>query len=238
MELRHYLRILWRSWPLVVGLPLLVAILTVALAFILPQTYTITAAMLVTQRPIAVREPQVTQPDENNFYNWQGSEYVVDDILQLVETRQFAVDIAAWLQTQHGIRLDPTTISDGLEAERQHRMIYLHVAASRQDYARLIAQGAIAKLQEVGLGYWGRAESTSLTVSLLDLPERAAGSRSPVSLAIDLVLRGLLALILAIGLAFLRHYFDQTMHRRGEVEALGFEVVGLIPVEQRRGARR
>jgi capsular polysaccharide biosynthesis protein len=238
MELRHYLRILQRSWPLVVGLPLLVAILTVALAFILPQRYTITAAMLVTQRPIAVSEPQVTLPDENNFNNWATAEFIVDDILQLVETRQFATDIALWLRTQHGITLDPKDISDGLEAERQHRMIYLHVAASRQDYARLIAQGAIAKLQEVGLGYWGRSESTSLTVSLLDLPDRAAGSRNPVSLAIDLVLRGLLALILAIGLAFLRHYLDQTMYRRGEVEALGFEVVGLIPAEHRRGARR
>lgn len=231
MELRHYFRIVRRSWPLVAGLPALVALLTIALAFLLPQAYVITAAMLVTQKPIGLQGPQNILPDQNNWNSWAASEYVVDDILQLVETRQYADDISTWLQSQHHVRLGGQEINSGLKAERKHRMIYLHVRASTSENARLIAEGGIAMLQQKGLQYWKREQSTSLEVSPLDLPQQAKPAKGLTGLAVDVVLRSLLALILAVGLAFLRHYLDQSIHQRGEVEALGFEVVGLIPLD-------
>ena len=229
MELRHYLNILRRSWPLVVGLPLLVALLTLLAALLGPPRYAITVSMLITQRPIAVDGAQITLPDENNFNNWAASEYVVDDILQLVETGRFAGDIAAWLQAQHGLAVDPDRISAGLEAERQHRTVYLSVTAERADLARLIAQGAVAMLRENGLAYWERDDTTSLLVSEVDLPDRARPVPGLFRLVFDVVLRGILALILATGIAFLRHYLDESLHQRSEVEALGLEVVGTIP---------
>src|SRR3954447_19350335 len=173
MELRHYFGIMSRSWRLMVGLPVAVAVLTLLQAFVLPKGYTITAAMLVTQRPIGTNETQITLPDENNFNSWAASEYVVDDILQLVETQRFASDIAAWLQQTQHVTLDAKTISEGLTAERKHRMIYLTVQSKRSDYARLIAQGGVEMLRQNGLQYWNRSESTSLEVSELDLPKQA-----------------------------------------------------------------
>lgn len=229
MELRHYARIVWRSWPLVLGLPVLVALLTIVLAFLLPTRYTITAAVMVTQRPIGVSEAQITLPDENIYYNWSASEFVVDDILQIVETRRFADDIAGWLQSQHGVALDPELISEGLEAERRHRTIYLHASADRAEHPRMIAQGAIAMLQQRGLEYWDREESTSLNVAENELPEEAEPEQGLAGLILNVVLRSILALILAIGIAFLRHYLDQSLHGSNEVEALGFEVVAAIP---------
>ncbi len=231
MELRHYLGIVRRSWPLVVALPALVGLLTLALAFLLPQHYVITAAMLVTQRPIGGEGPRSILPDQNNWNSWAASEYVVDDILQLVQTRQYADDIAQWLQSEHHIRLDGKQINDGLDAERKHRMIYLHVSADTATNARLIAEGGIAMLQQKGLEYWKREDTTTLEVSPLDLPERARPAKGLAGIAVDLVLRTLLALILAVGLAFLRHYLDQSIHQRGEVEALGLEVLGIIPLD-------
>lgn len=229
MELRHYLRILRRSWPLVVGLPVLVALLTAALAFLLPQSYKITAAMLVTQRPVATTAPQNILPDQNNWNSWAASEYVVDDILQLVETRQFADDIAAWIQAQHGVQVDPKHIQTELTAERKHRMIYLTAIAPQRDVARWIVEGGATMLQQKGLQYWNRQDTTALEVAQLDLPEQAKPARGLVTLAVDLILRSVLALILAVGLAFLRHYLDTSLQGRGEVEALGLEVVGVIP---------
>jgi capsular polysaccharide biosynthesis protein len=229
MELRNYARIVWRSWPLVLGLPLLVAVLTVALAFLLPSRYTITAAVLVTQRPIGVREDQITLPDENNFNSWAASEFVVDDLLQVVETRRFADDIAAWLQAQHGVALDPERIQAGLEAERRHRMLYLHATADSVDYPRLIALGAIAMLRENGLKYWEREESTTLEVSELEIPEEAEPEQGLAGLLLNVALRSILALVLAVGLAFLRHYLDRSLYSGSEVETLGLEVVGVIP---------
>ncbi len=235
MEFRHYWGIVRRSWPLVVGLPLLVALLTLALHVVLPRSYTITAAMLVTQRPLAIDAPQVTLPDENNRESWAASEFIVDDILQLVETRRFADDIAGWMQAERGRTIDPDAITAGLEAERTHRMIYLTANAGNATDARLIVEGAIAMLQQRGLEYWGREESSSLDVSPLDLPEEAEPAKGLFGLLLDIVLRSMLAAIAGIGLAFLRHYLDQSLHRRDDVEALGFEVVGAIPVD---GMRR
>ena len=232
MELRHYARILRRSWLLLVSLPALVAALTLALALILPRSYVITAAMLVTQRPIAVAPADLSLPDYNLYHSWAASEFIVDDIIGLVETRDFARDIAAWIEQRDGRQLDPERISAGLEAERQHRMIYLHVVASRPDDAQLIAQGAVAMLSDNGLKYWARADTASLQVSRLELPDEAEPARGPLRLVLDIVLRSSLALLLAIGLAFLRHYLDQSVHQRDEVEALGLEVVGQIPTDQ------
>jgi capsular polysaccharide biosynthesis protein len=230
MELRHYLGIVRRSWPLVAGLPALVALLTVALAVVLPSTYSITAAMLVTQGPIAIQEQQEILPDQNNRESWSASEFIVDDILQLVETRRFADDIAGWVQAQ-GRDLDPKLINQSIKAERKHRMIYLTATYSTAVDAKLIVEGATAMLQQRGLEYWGREQSASLDVSLLDMPEKAVPAKGLLGLLFDIVLRGILALVLGIGLAFLRHYMDESLHRRDDVEALGLEVVGTIPVD-------
>ncbi len=231
MEFRHYFEIVRRSWPLVVGLPLLVALLTLALYVVLPHQYTITAAMLVTQRPLAVDEPQVMLPDQNNRESWTASEFIVDDILQLVETRRFAEDIAGWMAAERGRTIEPEAITAGLEAERTHRMIYLTANNGDATNARLIVEGAITMLQQRGLEYWGREESSSLDVSPLDLPDEAEPATGVFGLLLDVILRSMLAAIAGIGLAFLRHYLDQSLRRRDDVEALGLEVVGAIPAD-------
>jgi capsular polysaccharide biosynthesis protein len=154
----------------------------------------------------------------------------VDDILQLVETRRFADDIAAWIQTQ-GRSLDPKMINESIEAERKHRMVYVTATYGTAVDAKLIVEGATAMLQQRGLEYWGREQSASLDVSLLDLPEKAKPAKSLLGLLVDIILRGILALVLGIGLAFLRHYNDHSLHRRDDVEALGLEVVGTIPID-------
>lgn len=227
MELRHYFGILRRSWPLVLGLPLLVALLTIGLWFVLPHRYGVIVQMLVTQQPFATNEPVVTLPDYNNFNSWAASEYVVDDILQLVETPVFATDIAAWINQQRGLSLDVEDVSAGLSAERQHRTISLSAEADRPEHATLIAQGAVAMLQTKGLQYWAR--EGQLDVSVLSNPDEAERVDGLSTLALNVVIRTLLAGLLAVGLAFLRHYLDQTLRQRGDVESLGFEVVGAIP---------
>lgn len=228
MELRHYFGILRHSWPLVLGLPLLVALLTIGLWFVPPHRYGVRVTMLVTQQPFATNEPAVTLPDYNNFNSWAASEYIVDDILQLVETPGFAGDVVAWVKQQRGLDLDVEQVRAGLSAEREHRTIYLSSEANQSEHATLIAQGAVAMLQGKGLQYWAR--EGQLDVSVLSNPDKAERVDGLSALALNVVIRTLLAGLLAVGLAFLRHYLDQTLRQRGDVEALGFEVVGAIPV--------
>jgi capsular polysaccharide biosynthesis protein len=229
MELRHYFAILRRSWPLVVGLPLLVALATVAATFLLPARYATQVTMFVTQKPIATNQSSVVLPDYNNFNSWAASEYIVDDMLQLVQTQAFATDIAGWIKQQQNLDLDPESIRQGLAAERTHRAVTVEIEADAKDHAQWIAQGVVAMLQEKGLAYWNRNDSAQLSVAVLDQPQEPGRAGGIVGLALDLILRTLLAFLLAVGLAFLRHYLDQTLHQRGDVEALGLEVVGAIP---------
>jgi capsular polysaccharide biosynthesis protein len=230
MELRHYFDIVRRSWPLVVGLPLLVALLTIALWFVLPGRYGTQVTMLVTQQQIATNQTDALLPDYNNFNSWAASEYIVDDLLQLVETRRFAQDVAASVQSQHGVALDVEQVRRGMDAERKHRTVFLTVEANNRDHATWIAQGAVEVLRQRGLEYWNRQDSAQLSVSVLDAPEGSSRVGGVIGLALDLAIRTLLALLLAIGIAFLRHYLDTSLRRQDDVEALGLPVVGTIPV--------
>ncbi len=232
MDLWQYFNILRRSWWLVLGLPVLVGLLTVLLWLFGPASYEARVAVLVTQQPLATNEPNVTLPDYNNFNSWAASEYVVDDLLQIVGTRRFALDITAWIKQNHNVDLDPLTVQEGLDAERKHRTLFLEVVVSQPDHALWIADGAVAMLEEKGLAYWNRNDTGELDVSLLERPEEAERVGGVIGLVLDLVIRMLLALLLAIGLAFLLHYLDRSIRQRNDVEALGLEVIGTIPVSK------
>jgi capsular exopolysaccharide synthesis family protein len=239
MELRHYWNILWRARWLLIALPLLVGVLTLALGLLLPTTYTITAQVLMTQQPIGETVAPLTLPNQENYYSWLTSEYANDDVSLLVETRRFTTDVANWVQGQYGITLDPDELTDLITAERQHRMVSITTMHSNQAVARYLAQGAVAMLQQNGLRYWNRQDSAVLSVSEVDMPLEAEPEQGLIGLLLDVVLRSLLALILAVGLAFLWHYLDRTLRTRAQVEALGIAAAGVIPREARAsGAQR
>jgi uncharacterized protein involved in exopolysaccharide biosynthesis len=116
MELRHYWAILRRSWWLVLGLPLLVALLTIGSYFVLPPRYGVLVSLQVTQAQIAADPAAVTLPDYNNYNSWAASEFIVDDLLQIVETRQFAEDIVADVRVHNQRDLSPDAVREGLSA--------------------------------------------------------------------------------------------------------------------------
>ncbi|MBA3943098.1 MAG: hypothetical protein H0X37_00885 [Herpetosiphonaceae bacterium] len=236
MELRQYWQIVRNAWRIVLGLPLLVAVLTVGLGLLLPRSYVAKTSMVITQRPIATVQPSLTLPDENNYYNWVATEYVDDDVLQVVQTQQFANDIQHWIAQQHGLTLDATQISKSIgKPDRKHRTVYLAVNSSTPQQAIWIAQGATAMLTDNGLGYWKRdRQGIQLDVSVLDAPDKAVPSKGLLGLALDVILRSLLALLLAVGIAFLLHYLDQSIKEAHDVETLGFYVIGAIPAQATR----
>jgi hypothetical protein len=71
----------------------------------------------------------------------------------------------------------------------------------------------VALLKKNGLRYWGDARATAsapgLNVGVLDLPDQAALLNGPRAILIDVALRALLALIVAVGLVFGLHYLER-----------------------------
>lgn len=232
MQLRHYLRILKRSWVLLVLLPLLTAGISLAISQDQPQVYTSTARVLVTHEPHP-SEQTGEFPDVNLNYSWESSEFILDDLPQVVTSRAFAEDVHVWLRIQ-GFDISPTAIQASLDAENFHRTVTLTARAANPELATKMLDAAIEKLGSNGLRYWNRhtLERTGLSMAVLDPPGPATPLYTTRWLGINTALRAGLGLVVAVALAFLLHYLDIRLRTPRQVEeATGIEVIGVIPKE-------
>lgn len=240
MELRYYLGILRRRWPILLVLPLLVALISGASELMQPQRYGLTVRLMVTQTPLAAGD-QIPSPDLNSVGSWQASEYVLDDIPQVLSSQLFAQDVSAAL-AQQGLSVDPATVQGAISGATTHRSVDLTIVSGDAGLAVSIAQAAAETLRLNGLKYWNRQGTLTdpgLRVAVLSLPKTAVPLSNTRRMVVDVALRTALALAAAVGLVFLLHYLDQTLHNQQQVEALlGISVIGAIPPEQIRVRQR
>jgi capsular polysaccharide biosynthesis protein len=227
MQLREYLSILRRFWPIVLLLPLIAGGLSLALALRQPTLYQAAARLIVTAAP----EPAAGASSPDAGESWANTEYILDDLPFVLQSAAFAEDVSALLAAE-GVVLDPGAIQGGLRPEVTHRAVYLTGTAATPDAALALVRGAIAALQEGGLKYWGRAESGGLLVSVLDPPVAAAPVSGLRDLVQDVAVRVILALAAAVGIAFLAHALDDRLRSSRQAEEwTGARVIGLIPKE-------
>ncbi len=240
MQLRLYFQIVRRAWWLVIGLPLLVALLSTAIELLKPPRYEATAQFMVSQEPYALNEQDQPRPAEgasftdfNLLYSWQSTSYIIDDMPQVIASRAFAQDVQQVLAAQ-GYELDIDDIYENISAGRVHRAIDVTVEADDPVIAEAMARATVQVMQEQGLRYWDReaAESTGLRIGVLDAGSEAESVSGVRTLILNVGLRSMLALAAAVGLAFLVYYLDDRLHDDLQAEAwLGVPVVGLIPKE-------
>jgi capsular polysaccharide biosynthesis protein len=234
MQLRHYLAILRRSWLLLVLLPLAVGGISLAFELQQPQLYRASTRLFVSQEPYSLmREDDLL--DLNLQYSWISSEFVLDDVPQLVNSRVFAEDISMWLAPR-GVEVAPEVVHGRLQAEVMHRAVTISAIAGDPALAEALVDAAAEVLEDNGLEYWDRTAYedgvNGLRVAVLDPVASAVPMNTTRQLIIDVALRIVLALVAAVGLAFLIAYIDDTIHDRHHVEqGLGLPVVGVIPKE-------
>jgi len=201
-----------------------------------PTRYGLTARLLVTQTPLA-QAGQAQNPDSNSVGSWQASEFILDDLPQVLTSALFAQDVSALL-AQQGYQLPPGSIQGALGAATTHRAVDLAVSADSPELAVAIARAAAETLEANGLKYWDRQGSgggPGLQVAILTLPETAGPLSNTRRSLLNVALRSGLAFAAAVGLAFLLHYLDRTLRDREQVEALiGVPVIGGIPSERAR----
>jgi len=233
MQLREYLSILRRFWPLIVALPLLVGGLSLLLALGRPERYQAAARLMVSVEPLDVAGT-ADLPDYNNNYSWLTSEYMLDDLPQVVASAAFAEDVRAAAAAE-GYALDAAAIQGGLRAEVLHRSVFLTAVADTPDAALAAVRGAIAALGANGLRYWDRAPASGggLRVAVLDPPGAAAPVSGTRALLLDVGLRTGLAFAAALGLALLAHYLDDRLRGPRQAEQwTGLNVLAVIPKEK------
>src|SRR5687768_1247077 len=120
MELREYFRILRQRWWLLLLLPLLAALFS-ALTYqppVLSYGYTLRYSVSFLPAP---REDMDQDPRLGAV---QASEYVADDLTEVLRGSRFAAFVRQYLP-----KGDPVAISSATRAEKQHRLITVSLTA-------------------------------------------------------------------------------------------------------------
>jgi capsular polysaccharide biosynthesis protein len=204
MELRLYLAILRRRWWIMVALPLLVAAISGVAAASQPARYGTTVRLLITRGSI---------PGDNAAgLTDQGEDTTALDLPAIISSATFRSDLARELmRTAHPI--DATALIGALNGIRQDNVVTIAISAAQPADALAIGPAMVSLLKTNGLRYWGDQRAvpgaSGLHVGVLDLPDQPTRLNGPRAIVIDVALRALLALIVAVGLAFGLHYLDR-----------------------------
>ena len=226
MELREYGRILGRRWLVIAFLVGLVLILSLLFHRAPATVYRASMRFSV---GIEGTEPVAAANGEGRSDAWLASEYLADDLCEVLKGGDFARRI--------GEGVGFAVPAGAIFASREHRIMSVSIDWPDQAQAQAIAEAVGAAVQDAGQEYFPQLEGTQAKAVLIDGPGIA-----PVGLSlrqkIDLPLRLLIALVAGVGLAFLWDYLDTSVRDRAEVESLGVSVLGEIPRARFRFGRR
>jgi capsular polysaccharide biosynthesis protein len=204
MELRLYLSILRRRWPLLVAASLLVALISAVVALTRPARYQASARLLVTRG--------AAPAGSTAGLTYQADDTTAEDLPAIVSGADFRRDLAAELASQ-GRATDAVALAGALRLGNQDHVVTIVAEAAGSTDAIAIAQAAAELIRRNGLRYWGDPNATverpGLNVAVLEAPEQAGRVNGTRAIVADAGLRALLTAIAAAGVAFGLHYLDE-----------------------------
>ncbi|TEU19432.1 MAG: hypothetical protein E3J21_03785 [Anaerolineales bacterium] len=254
MELRQYWHIVWERVWIIVVLLVVVLIGSLVLRAKPVPLYQATMRFLVGVAPEACTGdyyifqrwlPLVpvwwVAPDVctggcytyDRYYTWLSSEYLADDLSEVVKYSAFADDVSAHLaQGETPITVSPGAIQGFTVAGKQHRILTLRITWGNADELAAIANAAAEVLPQNGPDYFAPIGVDQARFTLIDRPVVVPVGKS-LRERLDLPIRLFLALLAGVALAFLLDYLDDTVRDQAELEAMGMTVLGEIPRRSR-----
>lgn len=230
MELRQYWHIVWKRVWIIVVLLVVVLIGSLALRPKPAPLYQATMRFLVGVAPEARTGDYYTY---DRYYTWLSSEYLADDLSEVVKYSAFADDVSANLaQRGEPITVSPGAIQGSTVAEKQHRILTLRITWGNADELAAIANAAAEVLPQNGPDYFAPIGAGQARFTLIDRPVVVPMGKS-LRERLDLPIRLFLALLAGVALAFLLDYLDDTVRDVAELEAMGITVLGEIPRRSR-----
>ena len=225
MELRQYWRIIWRRWWLIVAL---VGIVLVTSLVTYRESEPVYVATMRFAIGIEGSEPVNAASGEGRSDAWLASEYLADDLSEVLKGGDFAADISERV----GFNVPAGTVF----ASREHRIMTVSITWPNPDQLQSIAEAVGAAVQDGGADYFPQLVGVEAQAVLIDGPGIGQVGRS-LKDQLDLPIRLFVALAAGIALAFLWDYLDDTVRDRTDAEALGVQLLGEIPRSPRRWRR-
>ncbi len=221
MELRQYWGIIWRRWWLIAIL--LGVVLVVSLA-----TYQGPEPVYVASMRFAIgiagEEPVNAASGEGRSDAWLASEYLADDLSEVLKGGDFAARIGE----QTGFAVPAGAIF----ASREHRIMTVSITWSDRDQVQAIAEAVGAAVEDGGAEYFPQLTGIEAQAVLIDGPGIGQAGSS-LRQKLDLPIRLFVALVAGVALAFLWEALDDTVRGRDDMETLGTAVLGEIPRKRR-----
>jgi capsular polysaccharide biosynthesis protein len=223
MELRLYWQVFKRRWLLLLIPAAVVLAVGLATYRTPPPAYNVGVRFIVGQSPAAGAD----RVDEQRYYNWLTSEYIVNGLTDWVRGLNFAEAVSQELTAQ-GLDIPPGVIQGSIAPDNVRSLLQISMTFGDADTLTAM-MNAVAKviIEQNAAGLPQLGGETAVIVQL-DQPivnQIPAGLRSQL----DLPFRILLALGAGIGLALLVEYLDPTIRERDDLKALGLPLVGEIP---------
>ena len=228
MELKWYLQVLWRRWPALLILPLLVALLAVYQDATRTEQYAANARLSVVRVP----DPDpVTDFRFDEYYNYLASEFKIDDLVETVRGNVFAEAVATRLQAS-GIDASTGEVQGAISSDRQHRILSLTVTTTNPVRSLEISRAAVAELESNPALYLDVPENgAGASVRAIQIPHDAGADSARIRMI--LMLGVFVALGVGVLLAFLLDYLDDTLYDTDTTAAaLNLPVLATVPSEQ------
>lgn len=224
MELRQYWAIIRRWW----WIPVLTVLLTALLTLVTQRPWQARPAAYTTSLSFSVGvQPQNPDNGEEAYYTALASEYLIDDLAEVVRGSEFAAAVSQRLQAQ-GITVPPGALQGSTEAGKLHRILNVGITWGNPDELSAIGDAVAATLKEEAATFMPRLFAQNGAAYLIN--RGAVGQIGPgLREKLELPLRLLLGLAAGIALAFLADYLDDRVRGREDIEQLGLRVVGEIP---------
>ena len=226
MELRAYWRSMRRWW----WLPALLALLVAALTLMMqrpwqphPTVFSATMRFNVGVQPERIAGVYTF----DRYYTMLTSEYLVDDMGEVVRSQAFAQAVNQRLIAE-GFDIPAGAIGSSTQPGKLHRILTVSVNWGDEAQLRAIANAIVATLTERSADFFSQFSAQEADIRLIDPPVLGRVGR-PVREQLDLPLRVLLALAAGIMLGFLLEYLDNSVRSRADLEGMGLTVLAEIP---------
>jgi capsular polysaccharide biosynthesis protein len=222
MELRAYGAVLRRHARLIGLITLATLVISVAMALRGPSAYTASMRLAISVVPDS-RVGDFFKFD--SYYSVLTSEYLADDLSELLRSEAFAADVSA----EMGNTVEPDAIVNLTRTKKTHRLLDVQVAAGNPQSALAIAEAYERVLNTKLPEYLAFLQANNGFVRIVNRPKVARTNSLPLTAA-EVGLRTMAGLLGAVGLAFLLEYVDDRLRDRRQVESfLGTTVLAEIP---------
>jgi capsular polysaccharide biosynthesis protein len=222
MELRAYGAVLKRHAWLIGLITLATLVISVGMALRGPSAYTASMRLAISVVP----DPRVGDFFKfDSYYSVLTSEYLADDLSELLRSEAFAADVSA----EMGNTVEPEAIVNLTRTKKTHRLLDVQIASGNPQSALAIAEAYERVLNTRLPEYLAFLQANNGFVRIVNRPKVARTSSLPLTAA-EVGLRTMAGLLGAVGLAFLLEYVDDRLRDRRQVESfLGTTVLAEIP---------